>query len=560
MSIKNNLFGQRSAPGSGVGRKTFLSSGAPFIWLTGLATALGLLMIVGLLVLILVNGLGIFWPQNLQQFTLQDGSTVLGEIWERETHDNYDTGRRETRIRVKIANRDFYGLDFRWIDEEEISEQHLPTSAWVLERRSWGQFFGFITSLRENDRVVADDELSVAARLPEWHARMLEQAEGIHELEKGRIGKISMEIEKIRLEKRKVILREDTTTAAGKQALRRVEAELAELEQQYQTLEQELMQRIRDSRGVTITLRTIDGQEKELPLIEVVRMWQPNRLSTAAKAGLYVKRVWEFLSGEPREANMEGGVYPAIFGTVLMVILMSIAAVPIGVLTAVYLREYAKQGPLVRAVRIAVNNMAGVPSIVYGIFGLGFFVYTVGGSIDQLFFSEALPTPTFGTGGILWASLTLALLTLPVVVVATDEGLAAVPRSIRDGSLALGATKFETLWRIILPSTSPAILTGTILAIARAAGEVAPLMVTGVVKLAPSLPLDGTFPYLHLERKFMHLGFHIYDVGFQSPNVEAALPIVYATTLLLVLIILTLNLTAILLRNRLHARFSVTKI
>ncbi len=541
-------------------KKTFFTSGTPFIWLTGLATALGLLMIVGLLLLILVNGLGIFWPQSLQQFTLKDGSVVLGEIWEKETHDNYDTGREETRYRIKTANRDFYGLDFRWLKEEDISKTQLPATAWVLERQAWGQFFGFIIRLSNNGVALASDELNVAAQLPEWHEKMLAVADEIHQLEKGSIARISMQIENMRLERRKVILRQDTTTASGRAALRRVDAELASLERQYQELEKELMQRITDSRAITITLRTIDGQEKELPLIDVVRMWQPNRMSAPEKAGLYAARVWEFLSGEPREANMEGGVFPAIFGTVLMVILMSIAAVPIGVLTAVYLREYAKQGPVVRAVRIAVNNMAGVPSIVYGIFGLGFFVYTVGGTIDQIFYAEALPSPTYGTGGILWASLTLALLTLPVVVVATEEGLAAVPRSIRDGSLALGATKFETLWRIILPSTSPAILTGTILAIARAAGEVAPLMVTGVVKLAPSLPLDSTFPYLHLERKFMHLGFHIYDVGFQSPNVEAALPIVYATTLLLVLIILILNLTAILLRNRLYARFSVTKI
>jgi phosphate transport system permease protein len=279
-------------------------------------------------------------------------------------------------------------------------------------------------------------------------------------------------------------------------------------------------------------------------------------MSWVDKAGLYLSRTWEFFASEPREANMEGGVFPAIFGTVLMVLIMSVAVVPLGVLTAIYMREYAKQGPFVRTLRIAVNNLAGVPSIVFGIFGLGFFVYAIGGSIDQLFFPEALPTPTFGTGGIFWAALTLALLTVPVVIVTTEEGLAAVPNALREGSLALGATKFETLWRVLIPSASPAILTGLILAMARAAGEVAPLMITGVVKLAPSLPLDGRFPYLHLERKFMHLGFHIYDVGFQSPNVEASLPMVYATTLLLILIVLVLNLAAILLRNRLRRRFA----
>ncbi|MEK7733349.1 MAG: phosphate ABC transporter permease PstA, partial [Planctomycetota bacterium] len=242
----------------------------------------------------------------------------------------------------------------------------------------------------------------------------------------------------------------------------------------------------------------------------------------------------------------------AIFGTVMMVFIMSIAVVPLGVLTAVYLKEYAGDNIVSRLVRISVSNLAGVPSIVFGVFGLGFFIYFIGGGIDNLFYSESLPTPTFGTGGILWASLTLSLLTVPVVVVATEEGLSSASKSVREGSYALGATKFETLWRVVLPQATPGILTGTILSMARAVGEVAPLMITGVVKLAPSLPLDSHYPFVHLERKFMHLGFHIYDVGFQSPNVEAAVPMVYTTTLVLVFTVLTLNISAILLRNRLR--------
>src|SRR5690606_4534982 len=242
-----------------------------------------------------------------------------------------------------------------------------------------------------------------------------------------------------------------------------------------------------------------------------------------------------------REANTEGGVFPAIFGTVAMVMLMSVVVTPFGVIAAVCLREYARQGFVTRVIRIAVNNLAGVPSIVYGVFGLGFFVYFLGGNIDRLFYAEAAPSPVFGTPGLLWSSLTLALLTLPVVIVATEEGLARIPRSIREGSYALGATRAETLWRTVLPMASPAMMTGLILAVARAAGEVAPLMLVGVVKLAPSLPIDGNAPFVHLDRKFMHLGFHIYDVGFQSPNVEAARPLVYATATLLVIVIVVLN-------------------
>ena len=236
---------------------------------------------------------------------------------------------------------------------------------------------------------------------------------------------------------------------------------------------------------------------------------------------------------------------------------MSVIVAPLGVLAAFYLREYAVQGTFVSAVRIAVNNLAGVPSIVFGVFGVGFFIYVVGGTIDRFFYAEALPTPTYGTGGILWASLTLALLTVPVVIVATEEGLASIPRGMREGSMALGATKLETTLRMVLPAVMPSILTGLILAMARAAGEVAPLMITGVVKLAPSLPLDGFWPFVHLDRKFMHLGFHIYDVGFQSPNVDAARPMVFITTLLLLLIVVLMNLFAIGLRNRLRRTYAV---
>lgn len=307
-------------------------------------------------------------------------------------------------------------------------------------------------------------------------------------------------------------------------------------------------------KGPALTLRTADEREVTIPAGMVVRAWQPNRMSVAARVGHYLAGCWDFVTGAPRESNTEGGIWPAIFGTCLMVLLMSIAVVPLGVMTAVYLHEYARQGVVVRAVRIAVANLAGVPSIVFGLFGLGFFVYAVGGALDRTLFSDSLPAPTFGTGGILWASLTLALLTLPVVIVATEEALAAVPSANREGALALGSTRWEMLRRVVLPHAMPGILTGMILAVARGAGEVAPLMLTGAVKLAPQMPFDGDAPFVHLDRKFMHLGFHVYDLGFQSPNVEAAKPMVYATTLLLILLVVLLNVSAIVLRARLRRR------
>ena len=334
-----------------------------------------------------------------------------------------------------------------------------------------------------------------------------------------------------------------------------VEKKTADEKARFQAKTEEL-QKLMESVGTTyVTFRAADGKEKDLRALDLYRAYPANQLSWLGRLGVYGGRLWEFVSDDPRESNTEGGIFPAIFGTVMMVIIMSIIVVPLGVLAALYLREYAKQGLLVRTVRIAVNNLAGVPSIVFGVFGLGFFVYFVGGGIDRIFFPEALPTPTYGTGGILWAALTLALLTVPVVIVSSEEALAAVPRTMREASLAMGATKFQTILRVVLPAAAPGILTGLILAMARGAGEVAPLMLTGVVKLAPELPMDGFFPFFHLDRKFMHLGFHIYDVGFQSPNVEAAKPMVYTTTIFLLIIVVLLNLTAIVVRNRLREKY-----
>jgi phosphate transport system permease protein len=310
-----------------------------------------------------------------------------------------------------------------------------------------------------------------------------------------------------------------------------------------------------ERRRDALVMRMTDGREVTLNLSTIIAITQPNDMSLMAKFGQYFAKIWEFLTTEPREANTEGGIFPAIFGTITMVFIMSIMVTPFGILAAIYLREYAKQGPLTRIIRISVYNLAGVPSIVFGVFGLGFFVYFLGGNIDRIFYEAALPSPTYGTPGLFWASLTLALLTLPVVIVSTEEGLARIPSTVRQGSLALGATKSETLWRVVVPLATPGMMTGLILAIARAAGEVAPLMLVGVVKLAPNLPVDGEFPFIHLERKIMHLGFHIFDVGFQSPNVEASRPLVYATALVLVLLIVMLNLTAISIRNRLREKY-----
>ncbi len=546
-SRTSNVFGSRQS------RSDIL--GQSLTWLCGGALALNILLVVGIMLLLAWNGLGYFWQRELVQITLKDGNRMLAEVWEVEKVVASPGQPALDRLRVKIANRDIGGLDFAWFDESAIASRALPKDAVLLERLEWGNFHGVMTELREGGKVVARGPDAVWKAFHPLHAKKAEQREFVEELEQGEIGDVNYEIERLRLERRKV---EIQNLPADEKARRgaEIDAKLAIREAEYQKLAERLFKLREEMQTGTLVMQSADGQTKEMPVAMVVRAVQPNGMSTLDKIGLYLSRGWEFIAADPRESNTEGGIFPAIFGTVMMVFIMSFAVAPLGVLAALYLREYAKQGPLVRMVRIAVNNLAGVPSIVFGVFGLGFFVYLIGGSIDQLLYPELLPTPTFGTGGILWASLTLALLTVPVVIVATEEGLAAVPRIVREGSLALGATKFETIRHVVLPAAAPGILTGMILAMARAAGEVAPLMIVGMVKLAPTLPIDGRPPFVHLERKFMHLGFHIFDVGFQSPNVEATTPLVFATALLLIAVVTSMNIVAIMLRNHLRRKYA----
>lgn len=543
----------------------WFKSGLPWVWVSASAVTISVLMVAALLGLIAARGASHFWPSdvivaNYQQVPSAPLDTIIGEVTGSEPVSASrlleagieipEEGETFERILIKMGNRKLTGQDFRWVVDFQLSNIGTPREALVLERRSWGNFYGFLYSIKQSGKRVAEGP-DAWEMLEQYIARANTLHKQIREIETDQIGKINYRMEKLRLRERKLQI--DGTDSS--ETIDPIHAERNSLQRQYETLQTSLGSLYRDIQRDSLIVQIGNGSQVEIKFADVIRAYQPNSMKFADKAWFYLQKSWEFISTEPREANTEGGILPSIFGTVMMVILMSVVVTPFGVIAAVYLREYARQGALTRLIRISVNNLAGVPSIVYGVFGLGFFVYFLGGSIDQLFYPEVLPAPTFGTPGILWASLTLALLTVPVVIVSTEEGLSRIPKSIREGSLALGATKAETLWRTVIPMASPSIMTGIILAIARAAGEVAPLMLVGVVKLAPSLPVDGNFPFLHLERKFMHLGFHIYDVGFQSPNVEAARPIVFATSLLLVIVIVGLNLTAITIRNRLREKY-----
>ncbi len=653
-------------------------SGEGLVWLTSMGVATGLVMIAALMLLIVVNGVGYFWPNSVLQVQLSEdsraapgGHRVIAasivesrlkkvttapatrEVQSGETDDSEQSEVAETaferEIKFFLGNRDVYGDAFFWVDESAIVSQEVASGIMMAERLTGGNAI-----FRPVELMLAGGE-TLQANAPNFletlrveirETRLRQQR--VDRLSMGPIGRLARKMNDLDLQARMMIRQHPEQQAA----ITATEAALAGLnrgissagltwdtvinlasakrgnwgladgwEWEAQTLRptvpktaaikaslvefggwEELqsalgqlaqpevgradtaeLQRLRGllarraailaenatyaaevrvlqeaNQRVTLTYELMGGERRTLPIGAIRRVWLPNELTFFEKIGYFLSQGWAFLSEPPRSSNTEGGVFPAIFGTFVMTVLMSALVMPFGVIAAIYLREYAVQGPFVQAIRIAINNLAGVPSIVYGVFGLGFFVYFVGDGFDWLFFPDrhALNEPVFGTGGVLWASLTLALMTIPVVVVATEEALAAVPRGMREASLACGASKWQTIQRIVLPGSASGILTGLILAMARGAGEVAPLMVVGVIKFAPTLPVDGEFPFFHLERKFMHLGFHIYDLGFQSPDAEAVKPLVFATTLLLIALVVVLNLSAILIRDHLRKKYS----
>jgi phosphate transport system permease protein len=570
------------------------SLGQPMVWLAGGMLALCVVMIIALILLVVVRGMATFWPGPVTSYHTVNGQVVTGEVTRsgsyqprsaliealpaayRERAENMlaeNEGIAE-RVLVRTGNYEIDNNHFTWVSDYTIERIEKPEWFVVMERMTWGRFYGIPAAFYIDGEQIAGTPATVWQEYERYHDEIRKRWKQCRSLESEEVGNINHQQESARLDLRtfemaaqQARIDHGVRSEEFRQAQTALERQQelyqqtdARLEEQYAEIRRQIAELNRENDRYQINMVTVDGQEKTMGLAEVVRAYPANQLSLFERIGVYLDRWQEFLLDDPREANSEGGVFPAIFGTVVMTLIMVVFVVPFGVLAALYLREYAKAGPLVSVIRIAVNNLAGVPSIVYGVFGLGFFCYLVGGTVDQLFFSEKLPNPTFGTGGILWASLTLALLTLPVVIVATEEALAAVPGSMREGSYASGASKWQTIQRIVLPRAMPGIMTGMILAMARGAGEVAPLMLVGAVKLAPELPIDSIAPFVHLERSFMHLGFHIYDLGFQSQNSEAAIPMVFTTTLLLILIITLLNLGAIWLRNRLRRKFVVSAV
>ena len=693
------------------------------VWLSGGMFAIACLMIVSLLAFVLWQGLWTLWPRTYSIYGRKDGTLVGGELYAKASLEGQDT------LYLRTGNYDVSNQHFAYVSSSELVEQSgwLAPDLWLVERKEWGNLYGFPKQLSWSQ---ADPEDFVRV----VHEGMRQTAKIDRELgeAKNELKRIDQHIAEARLGIRRVELAEkiDLQRAAETGSLeglspsardavsnlglrnRQADETMVEINDRIAGLEAqraertvvfelpildplgtitadwadlragrlrdptglaELLGAAKDSSGLSFSAEpmgdgglsepgvedqrlvcrvTIPGEptrrlmirrledgrvsveafrEHSILLADMVRFFPTNRLGIFQRLGVYASRWWEFLSGDPREAGMEGGFFPAIWGTVVMTIVMSLAVMPFGVLAALYMREYAKSGWLLSVIRISINNLAGVPSIVYGVFGLSFFCYIVGGYIDggpikagfepwpsaawfsalgglaivgliafavsifsgqaearrsplrtvlswsagllwlltlglivwllvksphfHGFYEAQLPNPTFGKGCLLWAALTLSLLTLPVVIVATEEALSAVPNSLREGSYACGAGKWQTIHRIVLPYARPGIITGVILAMARGAGEVAPMMLVGAIPLATELPLDGEFPFLHGSRSFMHLGFQIYSLGFQGQNSEAAKPMVFTATLLLLSIVTVLNQTAIWLRASLRKRF-----
>lgn len=557
-------------------RSSLFANGEPMVWLTGGALALALFMIVGLLSLVVVEGIGSFWPRRVVLKESFQGLKVAGETTDRETfHPDQrafdalpESARAAAQANVaahggvalrellRTGNFDVSGEHFRWVSDFEIARESTPEWILVAERQTWGRFYGTPKSFSIDGVALASTPAEIWKLYEQHHAEARARFEQREMLKQTDGGRISAQTERARLAMRSAELKDGASSASALAAKQQYEFVSRAADLEFEVLRTKTEALDRENARTKLVLTTAAGIDKELGLDEIVRAYPANQLGFFGKLGVYISRWREFLFDSPREANSEGGVFPAIFGTVAMTLIMTLLVVPFGVLAALYLREYAKPGPLVSFVRIAINNLAGVPSIVFGVFGLGFFCYIIGSHIDQSFFAANLPNPTFGKGGLLWASLTLALLTLPVVIVPTEEALSAVPSSMREGSFACGASKWQTIWHIVLPRAMPGIMTGAILALARGAGEVAPLMLVGADKLAAKLPIDGEAPFVHPERSFMHLGYHIFDLSFLSQNSEAAKPMVYTTTMLLIAIVVTLNLLAIWIRARLRRRFS----
>lgn len=497
---------------------------------SGLAQALVIFILFAIILLVTIRGLSYFWPKSIATieyltsehskatvyaYSASNSNDLNGRIW--LNLDSWTNPRNRTQIFVR--------------QDDFISESATQGVARIDFKD--GRFL-----LARPVSLMLDEQLFEVDIFPVLQKQIQQKLDEIDVLNSGALIGINRSIAQLRAQ----------GVTEEKAHLASLNTEFVQIQSQISDIQQSL-----DAFKMHLTLA--DGSPLTIGIQNIRLMSFPNDIGWWRKLIVFKDNLTLFLTEDNRSANQAGGVFPAIFGTILMVFLMTIIVSPLGIMAAIYLTEYAPNNAIVGIIRLAVSNLAAVPSVVYGVFGLGFLVYQLGGSIDSLFYSHKIQTPTFGTPGLLWASLTMSLLTLPVVIVATEEGLRRVPGGLRKASYALGATRYETIRRIVLPVASSSLMTGIILAIARAAGEVAPMLMVGAVKYAPELPVDGQFPFLHLERQFMHLGVLIYDGAFHGQSTQQGAGIMFASCLFLLTVVLLLNFIAIAVRARLQSRY-----
>lgn len=499
---------------------------------TGLSQTLVIVALLGLIGLVSFKALHYFWPKPVATVQFQQTTGSLASVYAYTTNDQRHNN---------LYDRIWLHMD-TWshrrnqteqiIARQQISQISYDKGVARIDFRDGRYLFARLASLS------VSGEIAPLQQLPQVRGQAAQLRARMQQLNVGELRSVNVNIAQLR----------NQNVAETSAAMQKLLIRFHELRGEVTTIERQLAQ-------FRLNVIYADGEQESLPIAKVKEISLPNDIGLLRQVQVMLGNIAAFLTEESRDANQAGGVFPAIFGTVLMVLLMTVIVSPLGIVAAIYLTEYAPNNAIVSLIRISVSNLAAVPSVVYGVFGLGFFVYQLGGNIDALFYPERLPTATFGKPGLAWASLTMALLTLPVVIVATEEGLRRVPGGLRDASYALGATRYETIRRIVLPVASSSLMTGVILAIARGAGEVAPMLMVGAVKYAPVLPIDSEFPWLHLERQFMHLGVLIYDGAFHGQSTQQGSGIMFASCFLLLLVVILLNSIAVSVRNRLQDKY-----
>ena len=498
----------------------------------GLAQSMLMVTLFCILILVISKGLMYFWPQSIDTVSYQE------------------VGGAEYRVHAYLST--------------DSSPQGLQPGAW-LQLDSWSTSRQKGQVMLKLQQVLKTERHSEVARLDIQDGRFL-LATPLrllvvqNSIPLSDLSRVFEQVQYITAQQQNLLDNELSEVHLAIAELRRKNVAedsiaMASLNQQYLLLSGRFRELKKQADAYQLEVEKADGSKFLMPLKDIRKISYPNRISWWQKVAEMMDSLGFFLSEDTRDGNQAGGVFPAVFGTILMVLIMTVIVSPLGIMAAVYLTEYAPNNTVVALIRLAVSNLASIPSVIYGVFGLGFFVYQVGGSIDTLFYADKLPAATFGAPGLLWASLTMALLTLPVVIVATEEGLRRVPGGLRMASYALGATRLETVSRVVLPAASSSLMTGIILAIARAAGEVAPMLMVGAVKYAPTLPVDLQYPYLHLERQFMHLGVLIYDGAFHGQYAQQGSGFMFAACLFLLVVVLLLNMVTVVIRNRLQSKY-----